>query len=75
MLDEIRKIVLKNEWVPILKWVESEGNVAHSWTHEEELENVREERTWALAISETYIPLEKTAIEKGVETKKRVRNV
>ena len=75
MLDEIRKIVLENEWVPILKWVESEGNVAHSWTHEEELENVREERTWALAISETYIPLEKTAIEKGVETKKRVRNV
>ena len=58
MLDEIRKIILDNEWVPVLKWVESDGNVAHSWTHEEEIEDGREARTWVLATSDSYVPIE-----------------
>ena len=70
MLDEIRKIILDNEWVPVLKWVESDGNVAHSWTHEEEIEDGREARTWVLATSDSYVPIEQVG-----ETKKRGRNV
>ena len=73
MLDEIRKLVLQNEWVPILKWVQSERNVAHSWTHEEELENVRFGE-WT-GDKRNIHPSGKDGIEKGVETKKRVRNV
>ena len=74
MLDEIRKIVLENDWVPILKWVESDGNVAHSWTHDEELEDWREARTWALATSDSYIPLEQMPGEPAREILKRGRN-
>ena len=70
MLEEIRKIILDNEWVPVLKWVESDGNVAHSWTHEEEIEDGREARTWVLATSDSYVPIEPVG-----ETKKRGRNV
>ena len=55
MLDEIRKLVEENAWSPVTRWVESDGNVAHSWTHEEKIETDREARTWLLAKSEVYV--------------------
>ena len=33
MLDEIIDLVTANGWGLVLKWVESDGNVAHSATH------------------------------------------
>ena len=56
MLDEIRELVERNAWSPVMKWVESAGNVAHSWTHEEKIEIDREARTWLIAKSEVYVP-------------------
>ena len=60
MLDEIRDMVRECNWSPITRWVESEGNVAHSWTHEEPIETERETRTWCLAVNEEYVPVEGT---------------
>ena len=56
MLDEIEDIIRRNGWGLDLRWVESDGNVAHSATHNEDPTEYRTERSWLLATSEEYPP-------------------
>ena len=54
MLDEIEEIIRRNHWGLDLRWVESDGNVAHSATHDETLTGYRINRTWKLSVEEEY---------------------
>ena len=54
MLDEIENLIVSNGWGLVLKWVESDGNVAHSATHDESITEYREARTWRVMTEELY---------------------
>ena len=54
MLDEIEEIIRRNQWGLDLRWVESDGNVAHSATHDELLTPYRTKRTWQVSVEEAY---------------------
>ena len=54
MLDVVWHLVRKNRWGLKFVWVESAGNVAHSATHDEAIEEYRVQRSWLLATSEGY---------------------
>ena len=54
MLDEIEEIIRRNHWGLDLRWVESDGNVAHSATHDETLTDYRINRTWKISVEEEY---------------------
>ena len=54
MIDEIEEIVRRNGWGLDLRWVESDGNVAHSATHCEPVTKYRTFRTWQLCGAEGY---------------------
>ena len=56
MIDEIMALFDKNDWGLELRWVESDGNVAHSATHNEDLEQYRTERSWLVANSAVFPP-------------------
>ena len=58
MIDEIIRLIVENEWGIDLKWVESDGNVAHSATHDETMTTYREERSWRVATEASYPPPE-----------------
>jgi hypothetical protein len=42
------------KWDRNVKWIESAGNVAHSATHEQPLEEGRVKRSWVVLIAGTY---------------------
>ena len=54
MIDEIIELIVTNGWGINLKWVESDGNVAHSATHMETITAYRTTRSWAVATCSTY---------------------
>ena len=54
MLDEIEEIIKRNKWGLDLRWVESDGNVAHSATHDERLTMYRTSRTWQVSVEAAY---------------------
>lgn len=54
MIDEIILIVKTCRWGLALKWIESDGNVAHSATHCEEITKYRTARSWLVSQSEEY---------------------
>jgi len=56
MIDEITHLFEKNLWGYENKWVESDGNAAHSATHDEPLEEYRIQRSWVVAMSAEYPP-------------------
>ena len=56
MIDENIELFGKNDWGLVLRWVESDGNVAHSATHEEKLEEYRIQRSWLVANSVVFPP-------------------
>ena len=56
MIDEIVFIVTACRWGLILKWVESDGNVAHSATHCERITEYRTTRSWLVSQSKEYPP-------------------
>ena len=56
MIDEIIRLVLENGWGIDLRWVESDGNVAHLATHEEKITAYRTDRSWKVATCEKYPP-------------------
>lgn len=56
MIDEIVAIVTENRWGLALKWVESDGNVAHSATHLEKITQYRTQRSWLVSQSDEYPP-------------------
>ena len=56
MLDEIIDLVTANGWGLVLKWVESDGNVAHSATHVETITAYRTARSWLVSQSDDYPP-------------------
>ena len=58
MLDEIMSLFEKNDWGLELRWVESDGNVAHSATHDELITDYRTQRSWLVATSVEYPPPE-----------------
>ena len=58
MLDEIEKILVENGYGFCAKYVESDGNVAHSATHNEKITSYRVGRSWAVATSNDYPPPE-----------------
>lgn len=54
MLDEIEEIIRRNGWGLDLRWVESDGNVAHCATHDERVTVYRTNRTWQVCVEEAY---------------------
>ena len=54
MLDVVWTLVRKNRWGLQFIWVESAGNVAHSATHDEDIEAYRVQRSWVVATTEGY---------------------
>lgn len=53
-LDEVEEMIKANAWGIEVKWVESDGNVAHSATHAEPITGYRINRSWKVAMSEGY---------------------
>ena len=70
MIDELKELFKRGRWGASLKWVESDGNVAHSATHGERIEDYRVKRSWLVAVSDTYPPPAKGG---NPNIKKRVR--
>jgi len=56
MIDEVEEICMGMQYELCLRWVESDGNVAHSATHNEAITTYRTNRSWLLAGSESYVP-------------------
>ena len=56
MLDEIEEILVENGYGFCAKYVESDGNVAHSATHNEKITAYRVGRSWEVATSSDYPP-------------------
>ena len=54
-IDEVEDICAGCQLSLVLKWVESDGNVAHSATHDEPITRYRRERSWLLATSPEYV--------------------
>jgi len=54
-IDEVEEICVSCQLGLVLKWVESDGNVAHSATHDEPITGYRRERSWLLATSPDYV--------------------
>lgn len=55
MMDKIEELCLANGFSLNTKWVESDGNVAHSATHDELITEYRSDRSWLIAESEIYV--------------------
>ena len=58
MLDIVWDLVRKNRWGLLFIWIESAGNVAHSATHNEAIEEYRVQRSWLVATTQGY-PIER----------------
>ena len=56
IIDELKELFRRGRWGACLKWVESDGNVAHSATHDERIEEYRVKRSWLVVVSDTYPP-------------------
>jgi hypothetical protein len=54
MLDEIESILLQNGYGFSTRYVESDGNVAHSATHDEAITGYRIGRSWKVATHSEY---------------------
>ena len=55
MIDEVEEICRKQVIQIVLKWVESDGNVAHSATHDEPITAYRTKRSWTIASADEYV--------------------
>ena len=69
MIDEIILIVTTCRWGLVLKWVESDGNVAHSATHLEKITKYRTERSWLVSQSDEYPPAAGGNAKRDIEGK------
>ena len=58
MLEIVWDLVRKNRWGLLFIWIESAGNVAHSATHNEAIEEYRVQRSWLVATTQGY-PIER----------------